>query len=47
MEEKLDEIERKNRIFILTSLITENETDHVRLKKELQELLDLDPSKSI
>ena len=45
--EKISEEEKNNRIFILTSLIKENETDHVRLKKELQEVLDLDPSKSI
>jgi len=43
--EKISEEEKNNRIFILTSLIRENETDHVRLEKELQELLDLDPLK--
>ena len=43
--EKISEEERNNRIFILTSLIRENEKDHVRLEKELQELLDLDPLK--
>ena len=43
--EKISEEERSNRIFILTSLIKENETDHIRLEKELQELLDLDPLK--
>ena len=43
--EKISEEERNNRIFILTSLIRENETDHTRLEKELQELLDLDPLK--
>ena len=43
--EKISEEEKNNRIFILTSLIKENEKDHVRLEKELQELLDLDPLK--
>jgi len=43
--EKISEEERSNRIFILTSLIRENEKDHVRLEKELKELLDLDPLK--
>ena len=43
--EKISEEERNNRKFILTSLIRENEKDHVRLEKELQELLDLDPLK--
>ena len=43
--EKISEEERNNRIFILTSLIRENEKDHTRLKKELEELLDLDPIK--
>jgi len=38
--EKISEEERSNRIFILTSLIRENETDHVRLEKELKELVD-------
>ena len=42
---KISEEERNNRIFIITSLIRENETDHTRLEKELQELLDLDPLK--
>jgi len=41
--EKISEEERSNRIFILTSLIKENETDHTRLEKELKELVDLDP----
>ena len=43
--EKISEEERSNRIFILTSLIRENERDKVRLEKELQEVLDLDPLK--
>ena len=43
--EKISEEEKNNRIFILTSLIKENEKDHMRLEKELQELLDLDPLK--
>ena len=43
--EKISEEEKNNRIFILTALIKENEKDHVRLEKELQELLDLDPLK--
>jgi hypothetical protein len=43
--EKISEEERRNRIFIITSLIRENEKDHTRLKKELEELLDLDPLK--
>jgi hypothetical protein len=43
--EKISEEEKNNRIFILTSLIKENEKDHIRLEKELQELLDLDPLK--
>jgi len=41
--EKISEEERKMRIDFLTSLIRENETDHVRLEKELKELVDLDP----
>ena len=36
--EKISEEERSNRIFIITSLIRENEKDHVRLEKELKEL---------
>jgi len=36
--EKISEEERNNRIFIITSLIRENEKDHVRLEKELKEL---------
>jgi hypothetical protein len=43
--EKISDEERNNRKFILTSLIRENEKDHTRLAKELQELLDLDPYK--
>ena len=43
--EKISEEEKDNRIFILTSLIRDNETDLTRLEKELQELLDLDPLK--
>jgi len=43
--EKISEEERSNRIFVLTSLIRENERDKVRLEKELQEVLDLDPLK--
>jgi len=43
--EKISEEERKMRIDFLTTLIKENETDHTRLEKELQELLDLDPVK--
>ena len=43
--EKISEEEKNNRIFILTSLIKENEKDHIRLEKELQELLDLDTLK--
>jgi len=43
--EKISEEEKSNRIFIITSLIRENEKEHVTLKKELQELLDLDPLK--
>ena len=43
--EKISEEEKNNRIFILTSLIKENEKDHIRLEKELQEMLDLDPLK--
>ena len=43
--EKISEEERSNRIFIITSLIRENEKDHTRLKKELEEVLDLDPIK--
>ena len=43
--EKISEEEKSNRTFIITSLIKENERDHVRLEKELQELLDLDPLK--
>ena len=43
--EKISEEEKNNRIFILTSLIKENEKDHIRLEKELQEILDLDPLK--
>ena len=38
--EKISEEERNNRIFILTSLIKENEKDHARLEKELKELLE-------
>ena len=45
ISEKISEEEKNNRIFILTSLIKENEKDHIRLEKELQELLDLDPLK--
>ena len=41
--EKISEEERKMRIDFLTTLIRENETDHVRLGKELKELVDLDP----
>ena len=40
--EKISEEERSNRIFVLTSLIRENERDKVRLEKELQEVLDLE-----
>ena len=43
--EKISEEERSNRIFIITSLIKENEKDRTRLEKELQELLDMDPLK--
>ena len=43
--EKISEAERKMRMDFLTSWIRENETDHVRLEKELKELLDLDPLK--
>ena len=43
--EKISEEERKMRIDFINSLIRENETDHTRLEKELQELLDLDPLK--
>ena len=45
MESKLDEIERKNRIFIITSLIKEKEKELKELEEEHQELLDLDPLK--
>ena len=41
--EKISEEEKNNRIFVLTSLIKENEKDHTRLEKELKELVDLDP----
>ena len=41
--EKISEEEKSNRIFILTSLIRENEKDHIILEKELKELIDLDP----
>ena len=43
--EKISEQERKMRIDFLKNLIKENEADHIRLKEELQELLDLDPLK--
>jgi hypothetical protein len=43
--EKISEQERKMRIDFLKTLIKENESDHIRLKEELQELLDLDPLK--
>ena len=45
MESKLDEIERKNRIFIITSLIREKKRELKELEEEHQELLDLDPLK--
>ena len=41
--EKISEEEKSNRIFIITSLIRENEKEHATLKKELKELVDLDP----
>ena len=43
--EKISEEEKNNRIFVITSLIKENEKDRTRLEKELQELLDMDPLK--
>ena len=38
--EKISEEEKNNRIFVITSLIKENEKDHERLEKELKELVD-------
>ena len=43
--EKISEEERKMRIDFIKNLIRENEKDLIRLEKELQELLDLDPLK--
>jgi hypothetical protein len=39
--EKISEEERKMRIDFINSLIRENETDHTRLEKELEELSDI------
>ena len=39
--EKISEEERKMRIDFIKNLIRDNETDHVRLEKELEELSDI------
>jgi hypothetical protein len=39
--EKISEEERKMRIDFIKNLIRDNETDHERLEKELQELSDI------